>query len=57
MFKGVKHKNKTNDKFYEIVKKNIKYTKEELQQLLDSYIMSCFYSNNEIDKIKEEFIM
>ena len=52
----LKHKNKTVDRFYEKVKKRIKYTKEEIQPFLDSCKMTIFYSNDEIDKIEKKYI-
>ena len=38
-------------------KKNIKYTKKELQPFLDCCKMSFFYSNDEIDKISKKIII
>ena len=52
----LKHENKTVDEFYEIVKKNIKFTKKELQPFLDCRKITFFYSNDEIDKIVKKFI-
>jgi len=51
----LKHENKTVDEFYKRVK-NIKYTKKELQPLLECRKMTCFYSNDEINKIEKQFI-
>jgi len=50
------HANKTTDEFYEIVNTNLKFTKEELQPLLDCSKMTFFYSNDEIDQISKKFI-
>lgn len=52
----LKHDNKTVNKFYERVKKNIKFTKKEFQPILDSYKINSFYSNDEINKITKILI-
>ena len=52
----LEHVNKENDEFYKIVKTNLKFTKKEIQPLLNCRKMT-FYSNAEIDKISTEFIL
>ena len=44
------HTNKTKNKLYDKVKTKIKFTKKELQPL-DNKTITCFYTNDEIDKI------
>lgn len=51
------HANKTTDKYYELVIKNVKFTKKELQPFLDCNKMSVFYSNDEIEKISKSFML
>jgi hypothetical protein len=51
------HHNKTDDKFYGIVKKNIKFTKKELEPLLNCDKMTFFYTNDEINNISKKFIV
>ena len=53
----LQHTNKTVDEFYEKTKKNIKYSKEELQPFLNCFKMTFFYSNDEINKLEKEFII
>jgi hypothetical protein len=50
------HNNKTTHPFYENIKQNLKFTKEEIQLFLDHDYVNCFYTNDEIDKIKQHFI-
>jgi len=50
------HNNKTTHQFYENIKQKIKFTKEEIQLFLDNKYINSFYTNNEIDKIKQQFI-
>lgn len=54
---SLKHSNKTADEFYEIIKKNFKYTKKEIEPILESKKISYFYSDNEINFIKKNFIL
>ena len=53
----LKYKNKTKDEFYEIIKKNIKFTKKELEPLLNCKKMTFFYSNDEINNLSKKFIV
>tara|TARA_Y100000389_G_scaffold99354_1_gene96088 strand:+ start:15370 stop:15693 length:324 start_codon:yes stop_codon:yes gene_type:complete len=53
---ALNHDNKTFNNFYERLKKNIKFTKKEIQPILDSYKINSFYSNDEIDKIDKNLI-
>lgn len=53
----LKWENKTKNIFYKKIKNNIKYTKKELQPFLDSRKIVNFYSNDEIEKIVEKFII
>ena len=52
----VKHENKTVDKYYQLVKQNITFTKEEIQPYLDSFKMTTFYSEEEIKELETRFI-
>ena len=51
------HNNKTTHRLYENIKQKIKFTKEEMIQLsLDNKYVNSFYTNGEIDKIKQRFV-
>jgi hypothetical protein len=50
------HQNKTTNLLYDNIKNKIKFTKEELQ-ILDNEIYMCFYTKNEIDKIRQKFMI
>lgn len=52
----LKHENKTVDKYYQLVKQNITFTKEEIQPYLDSFKMTTFYSEEEIKELETRFI-
>lgn len=50
------HNNKTTHKFYDYIKQNIKFTKEELELFYFHEYVNCFYTNDEINKIKHHYI-
>jgi len=52
----LKHTNKTKNIKYKKVKKNIKFSRDVFKLLYDREEIACFYSNNEINKIKEKYI-